>query len=75
MAKAPKDPNAPKKTRSVKPQRFFLLYKGNIDDMQLVRSAEDALDMQDSDKGWNMKRLTLPKGKTPAAKNADPTTV
>lgn len=61
MAKAPKDPNAPKRSRSMKPSRFFLLFKGSISELKLVKSAEDALDMKDQDPTWNMQRLTLPK--------------
>lgn len=65
MAKAPKDPNAPKKPRSIKPSKFFLMYKGSITDMRLVRTADDALELKDADPSWEMKRLVVPKGKKP----------
>lgn len=70
MARAPRDPNAPKKPRSVKPSRFFLLFKGEITELKLVKSAEDALDAKDADPTWNMQRLTLPKKVKPVAATA-----
>lgn len=69
MARAPSDPNKPKKKRAPqKPRRVFLMYKGpKLEEYKCAASAEDALDMQEQDKEWNMIRLSVPVNKKPVA--------
>lgn len=61
-------PEAPKKRRPsgprvVKPKTAILLYKGNLDAIEIVFDPMEALDRKEQDNSWSYKRFTVPVGK------------
>lgn len=66
MAKAPRDPNAPKRSRKMKASKVFFMYKGEITEHKVVKSSDEALDIKDTDNAWNYVRFEVPKARKAA---------
>lgn len=68
MATAPATVSAKRKQtgpRTVKPKTIILGYKGQLDgDLVVFPNADAALDAKSADPAMNIKRFTLPKGKS-----------